>query len=215
MPTSIANFTEEPIEWKHGGMTGVLKPDQVEEFPDSAGNAILNSMGPRGLLRLGFHDNEKERLEELKAKAKEINKQFWIKQIVNFNRQNQIMENEKKAYIDPPKHIVAASEKYGIGLLGPWRAAETEAADSARVKALEGEIGELKEMLAKVMGSIEPKENERVTALKSLYANLKPDEFKQFVEGNTGAILGWPVEVRADLKERWDKDVLEEVWPLE
>ena len=52
-------------------------------------------------------------------------------------------------------------------------------------------------------------------SLKKLYASMDADEFKEFVKENFGTVLGWPEEVREDIKAKWNELIPNESCPLE
>lgn len=211
----IANFTEEEIPWRHGGEAGILKPDEIKEFSDGAANHIFNAMGPRGLLKLKFEEaNNPDLLSELKKKAKTINRQFWERNITNFNRHNETLQNENKAYDHPTKELEQMAEKMGIELKGPWKIKKTEP-DNAEINSLKNEVHELKKMITDMSSGIPEREDAvREATLKSLYAALDTKNFEKFVKMSLGTIIGWPESIQNDIKERWEKDIPDKPYPL-
>lgn len=219
----IANFTEEAMEWKHGGITGILEPGDLKEFKDSVGNHILNAFSPRGLLRLTFEQaNDEAAKPELEEKARRINKEFWIRNITDFNRHNETMKNENKPYVFPPRHIETAAKRMGIPLIGPWKNPEPQepkpdSMDNSRMNALEEKFDRLESLVVKVMKSVagEEEANDESVVLKSLYKSLDADQFEEFVKSSISTIDNWPEDVRADIKARWSKDVPGQPCPVQ
>jgi hypothetical protein len=160
----IANFTPEEVEWKHQGISGIIKPGEVKEFDNARANHILNKWGQRGLLRLQYGDENK--IPEKKAAALKQYKEFWLHQIVVFNRQNEMRKNGNRAFIFPPNGLEKKAEEFGVELIGPWKI--TPPADDKKLKSLEEDNRELRATLQQMQEQMKAQSAQMTTLMEYL-----------------------------------------------
>lgn len=161
----IANFTPDTIKWMHMGQDGVIKPGEIKDFDEARAKHILSAFGPRGLLKLQFGDNP----EEKKAKATEIYKEFWLRQVTRFNQENEARHATNRPYVPPTAQLKGKADELGYELLGPWQMKKTE---SLELSQLRDENAKLKQNLDSVMAQM----NELVSLVKGKEA----ERFKEF-----------------------------------
>jgi hypothetical protein len=202
----IANYTPDEVQWQHVGQIGILKPNDVEEFNDARGNHILNKWGARGLIRTKLHAD----VDEERAKAMKIYKNFWIRQVTIFNRQNEINKNERKAYVSPTPMLRQKAEELGIELIGSWT--YTPPANDAKVTALEKEVSTLKGMLTEMVDAVKslkeapklpiPTDTEKIIGE---FRNMKLADFESWLIDHANVWQDYPQEVRDYAKQKYEK----------
>lgn len=202
----IANYTPDEIQWQHVGQTGFLKPGDVEEFTDARGNHILNKWGARGLIKTGLHaDVTREQERSMK-----IYRNFWIRQITNFNRQNEVNRNENKSYVSPTPILREKAQEMEIELIGSWT--YTPPANDAKVTALEKEVSTLKGMLTEMVDAIRemkaapklpiPTDTEKII---SEFRNMKLADFTNWLIDHSAVWQEYPQDVRDYAKQKYEK----------
>lgn len=148
---AIANFTPDPVNWMHIGITGTLEPDSIQEFDPARENHILNNLGKRGIVAMKYGDDEEEKRKEAMATYKE----FWLRQIQNFNRDNEIRRNENRAFVEPQPDLEKHAKEFGIELIGPWRVAPTDTKDTnSKIKFLQAETDEMRQGMSVLSNNI-------------------------------------------------------------
>lgn len=144
----ICNFTPDAILWMHGGVDGVLKPGDIMECPDPRGRHILNKFDKRGILRLEFGMAPETKREE----AMRVWREFWERQVIYFNQDNERRKNTNREYVEPTKELKEHAQKLGLELVGPWSIHKT---DDAKVQQLKDENEDLKTNLAILTKQVE------------------------------------------------------------
>lgn len=138
----IANFTPEAIEWTHEGITGIIQPGEVKDFPDNRAKFILSKMDRRGLVQMELGDDK----DNCKLKREESMKRyidFWQYNVISFNQNNETRKMENKHYLKAPKHIAKHAEELGIDLVGPWTIKANKSDDPGAIGALQKQIDQL------------------------------------------------------------------------
>ena len=149
----VANYTPDDIDWYHGGANGVIKSGQLKEFESPRANYILNKYGPRGLLRMKWDD----KIDEAQKTAQKRWEEFWTRQIINFNQDNERRMNTQKEYVHPTNQLQEHADRMGIKLVGPWTLRNLPADDSSvramksENEGLRAELNELKEMFKELV----------------------------------------------------------------
>lgn len=218
----IANYTPDEIQWQHVGVIGILKPGDVQEFSDARGNHLLNKWGARGIIRVELHGDQNADRE----KAEKIYKNFWIRQVTTFNRQNEIRKNENRAYEGATDELQRKAQELGLELIGPWK--YVPKTESAEVQALKEENKAIKEELAGVRNMIvemvdlvkELKEKPKVPIAVNTeeiirqFRNLNKANFSEWIFNHAIEFNDFPKEVVDNAKEKWAKLYPDEEWPL-
>lgn len=144
----VGNFTPDPIEWMHIGITGVVKSGETAEMEDGRARHVLNYHARRGLVQMQYGD-------ELEAKKKESLAQwsnFWEHQIVTFNQHNEDQKEKGNRYAKPTDEIKAHADALGLELLQPFRIESKD--DSPQLKILREENVSLKATVEAQTGQI-------------------------------------------------------------
>lgn len=163
---AVGNFTPDDIRWMFQGISGVLKPGDIESGRDrNWENHVLNKWGARGLVRLDFGDNQEAAMNESMRRYE----RFWERQIQIFNENNAQRKNEGKMYLKPNKELQEHAEAFGVKLIGPWTLERTEGSagiqqvgpDKETTKRVDGleekigkvesQVGEIHDMLAQLL----------------------------------------------------------------
>ena len=229
----IANLTPEEVRWTHHGISAVLKPGDKVEFEESRANHILNKYSARGIVKLEWSDDPGY-LEQRKMEAMETWREFWIRQVTNFNQFNESLKHENKPYVRPAEHIVAAAKRIGIDLVGPWQIKDSTNVASAEVLALKQQVSELMNMFktfAPAMvadksqirgenGAASDKELlSKVTAEEARSTQPEPNwdrvvasfkylskkEMPDYHDSNKHLIPSWPDEVQVEYFEKYNR----------
>lgn len=221
----IGNFTPDPIEWMHIGISGTIGPGETVEFGESRAKHVLNKFARRGLVQMQFND-------ELDSKKQESMKQwtnFWEQQIIQFNQHNEDQKEKGNRYARPTEDLKAHAVLLGLELLQPWR---IEAKDSPELKRLQeenialrttvdaqtGQIAEILEMLKK--GQPVPEEvteepvADLVTANRKKYASLSATTMSGWVKNNWEEIQEMPEENRFEIQTKYQA-LYETPFPVE
>ena len=53
----VGNFTPDPIEWMHIGITGVVNPNEIVEMDNARAKHVLNKFARRGLVQMQYGDD--------------------------------------------------------------------------------------------------------------------------------------------------------------
>lgn len=133
----LVNYTPDPVSWIHGGSNGTMRSGELVEFDRARANYLVTKFGPRGIQRLKFGDDP----EKAKADAMRIWKQFWTRQVVVFNQDNERRQNTNREYVHPTEELEDHATRLGIKLVGPWTLRDT---DDSAVRLLRDENETLK-----------------------------------------------------------------------
>lgn len=143
----VGNFTPDPIEWMHIGITGVIEPGETVEMDEGRARHILNKFAVRGLIQMQFGDE----MEGKKKESMRLWVNFWEMQITSFNQHNEDQKEKGNRYARPPVELIEKAKTLGLELLQPWRIEKT---DDKIVKALQAENVELKATVETQSGQI-------------------------------------------------------------
>lgn len=112
------NVTKEPFDYTYGGLNYRIEAGKRKKVSEAEGNHALNAIGSRGLTRLVFDDDGKSINEEqIEKDALERNREFKIRQINNYNFQNQERKASGKSYNPPTAEVRRYAVELGIALL--------------------------------------------------------------------------------------------------
>jgi hypothetical protein len=112
------NVTKEPFDYTYGGLNYRIEAGKRKQVSEAEGNHALNAIGSRGLKRLVFDDDGKSINEEqIEKDALERSREFKIRQINNYNFQNQERKASGKSYNPPTAEVRRYAVELGIALL--------------------------------------------------------------------------------------------------
>jgi hypothetical protein len=201
----IANLTPEDLPWTHIGVQGIIHSGQILEMEDSRARHVLNKMEARGLLRLDFGDNQ----EEKKALAQQTYIDFWVKQITNFNQDQERRKNTNRETIYPSKQLLDKAKELGVEILGPWAYKPSENTEMTRMQK---ENSDLKVQLAMVIQRLDDLAKGGVNvstpeAMKSIEEKVQQAAKKPAFEPKVEAvqIQDDPLGVTVPFSEEFDK----------
>ena len=162
--TVVFNPTNEDLRGFKGGIEYNFPkfPDKGHKvkLDDAAAAHLLNHLGPRGLCKLEYGDEEKE--DEIGAGGLKRNADFKEKQIAAYNHHNEFNKQQGHAYVEPTSDIKRYAEELGKELFAPYtpdtdkekRIAEllTErSGQSEKIEKQSEEIKSLSENMEKMM----------------------------------------------------------------
>lgn len=128
------NPTSEDMQFSYGGLSYTLNAGKRMKVEEAMGRHVLNNLTSRGMSRLFFDDDGKSINEEQIAKdAVERNRDFKIRQVVNYNERNERRKASGQPYDVPTKEVKKYAIELGLQLLQPYVMAEGE----------KGQIGKL------------------------------------------------------------------------
>jgi hypothetical protein len=146
----------------------------------------------------------------MQKEAMKIWTRFWERQIVVFNRHNETLENENKAYVSPPDHIREHAERLGISLVGPWKLKPTQDAEVERIQRenadLKKDVEELKTNLKDMIELIKEERNLKVTEKQSYlrqFVNRSKSNYRAWVNTNAEMVAEWPAEILEEVRIKW------------
>jgi len=152
---AVGNFTPDDLQWRFQGRSGWIKPGEIVKDRDRAWeNHVLDKMGPRGLVKLDYGDDN----EKAKALSMQLYEEFWLKQIRVFNEMNEQQKNEGRQYSPPSKQLREKADLFDIELVGPWKLRSKAASggeeratpDAQRVKGLESRVDGIETQLGEI-----------------------------------------------------------------
>lgn len=130
----LFNPTNEDFDYTYGGLSYRVEAGKKKKVNESEGNHVLNALGSRGMTRLVFDDEGKSINEEQIAEdARQRNREFKERQIVNYNYRNEERKASGKPYDPPTKEVRKYAVELGIALLKPYEMATGELAQVAKV----------------------------------------------------------------------------------
>jgi len=122
------------------GRNFFLEPDSKTKVDDACGKHVLNEFSQRGLCSLDYGDED--RVEEIAEAGREANQAFKIKQIEDYNQQNEARKATGLPFNIPTKKLLAYAKELSLVLSQPYKVDDTVA---KRSKELEAENIELKD----------------------------------------------------------------------
>jgi FtsZ-binding cell division protein ZapB len=139
----VANFTPDPILWKHMGITGTIpglkegSTNHVVEMDNARARHILNAFEKIGLVQMQFGDDPELKEKESMAQYQ----RFWEHQIEVFNQNNEQQKEQGNRYSKPTDLLELKAKELGLELKKPWM---VPVKDDAVMKTLRDENAELK-----------------------------------------------------------------------
>jgi hypothetical protein len=154
---TLFNPTNEDFEMQYAGISIGLKSGQKEIFAIKCATHLLNAYGQRGLTSLTYGSDE----EKVAKDAIQRNKDFKLKQVVEYNQRNESRKSMQLGYLPPSDSVKKYAIELGLKLLEPYAVRDEERAGISETKreneALKEEMAELKAMMKQLMKK-EPKE---------------------------------------------------------
>jgi len=226
MSTTLFNPTSEDLAAQHIGVTTTIKkfPEKghMVLVDDAKARHILNILAPRGLTTLDYGDEGDEKKKKA-AEGRTRNKEFKIKQIVDFNQLQQQNEAKKIEYSYPSKALKDYSDELGLDLIRPYELPNLEKGkikklkeeienkdvkleeQTQQMKAMQSQISELADIVKKVIKSepepVKLKENEEVLRFRQ----LNKSQFTAWMKKNWNEILKYPVQIQDEIHTRHEK----------
>jgi hypothetical protein len=174
------NPTNEDLHLTYGGLNYTVPAGKRLKVEEPMGNHALNAMGSRGLTKLVFDDDGKSINEEkIEKDAVERNREFKIKQVVNYNERNERRKAAGQAYDTPTQTVRRYAAEIGIDLLLPYTMAEGE----------RGQIGTLTRQNEEQKQQIE-QQNREMKEMREMLASIKSDLSGGFVKVKTEKVAG-------------------------
>ncbi len=232
----VANWTPDPINWMHMGITGAIpgykegSHDHIVEMDDARAKHILNEFAKIGLVQMRFGDDPKIK----RAESIALYNRFWEHQITTFNQGNEQQKEQGNRYNRPTDLLSAKAEEFDLELRQPWKVPKKADAD---IQALRDEnaalrvankeqgkqIAQILEMLkaGNVPGQPEPEgvletpELEGVVAAnRKKYASLAEKTMKGWLKNNWDEVQAMPEENQFEIKTKY-QELYETPFPAE
>jgi len=223
MSTTLFNPTNEVLEAQHIGVT-----TRINKYPekghmvlvdDAKARHLLNILAPRGLTTLDYGD-EGEAKKKKAAEGRKRNKEFKIKQIVDFNQLQQQNEAKKIPYSYPTKQLKGYSDEVGLDLIAPYELPNLEKKKISKLKeevqekdakleeqsqamaTMQKQIADLTNLVKTVMKDDLPEEKLGVDEEVLKFKALNKPQFIAWMKKNWDDIPTYPVQIRDEIQER-------------
>ena len=161
---TLWNPTNENFAMQFEGRMYYLKPDERVKVSEPCGKHLLTGFGPRGLTSLEYGDEP--RMEQIRADALKLNRDFKLRQVVEYNRRNESRKQMNLAFLIPPEHIREYAKELGIDLLAPYSVREEE---NARIQQLQ----DVNEKLSKALDSRDQLLAEQTSSMRAMMERLE------------------------------------------
>lgn len=140
MSIVLYNPTNEMFRVTFGGRSFKLEPDSKTKVDDACGRHVLNEYSQRGLCSLDYGDEGT--IEKIAAAGRTANEAFKVKQIEDYNQQNEARKAIGLPFNPATKKLLEYAEELSLVLSQPYKVSDTVA---KRSKELEAENVELKD----------------------------------------------------------------------
>ena len=97
----VGNFTPDPIDWMHIGITGTIEPGETAEMDEGRARHILNKFARRGLVQMQFGDEPGDKKKE----SIKLWTSFWEQQITAFNQHNEDQKEKENGDVFNPRWV--------------------------------------------------------------------------------------------------------------
>ena len=229
----VGNFTPDPIEWMHIGITGVVGPGEIVEMDTSRAKHVLNKFARRGLVQMQYGDDA----EGKKKESMGLWTHFWEFQIVQFNQHNEDQKEKGNRYARPTPELLEKAKILGLGLLQPWRIESKESPELKRLQeenialkaTVETQTGQIQEILDMLKAgkeipespakteTIEPPGEDPLDVVavnRKKYLSLSANTMSGWIKNNWEEIGGMPEENRFEIQTRYE-DLYQTPFPAE
>lgn len=154
---------------QYAGISLTMKAGEKQMYEIACAKHLLNGFGPRGLTSLAYGADE----EKIGTEARERNKEFKKRQIIEYNQRNENRKAMGLGYLPPTREVKKYAIELGLELLEPYAIREEErgalAEGKQRIAALENQLNAQNRQMAELM--------EKMNSLLS--AQQKPEAEKQ------------------------------------
>lgn len=161
----IWNPTNETLVMQFEGRTYTMPPNDRQKVTEPCGKHLLTGYGQRGLTSLEYGDDE----IIIGEQAKERNREFKLKQVVDYNQRNEARKQMNLSYINPPAQIKQYARDIGIEIIAPF-SVRTE--ENARIQQLE----DINKSLAGALEEERTERNRMSEMMNSIMAKLESAE---------------------------------------
>jgi len=152
MSVVLYNPTNEIMRVTFGGRNFKLDPESKTKVTDACGRHVLNEYSQRGLCSLDYGDESKE--AEIAEAGRETNKAFKIKQIEEYNQQNEARKAIGLPFNPATKTLIAYAQELSLVLSQPYKVDDTVARRSKELEAeninLRDQIGHMQTQMIKL-----------------------------------------------------------------
>jgi len=176
----VFNPTNEDMSAFKGGIEHRFPAGCQIRHTDAVSNHILNNLGPRGLMKLEFGDDD-AKVKKIAEAGIELNREFKTRQITSYNHNNEFNKQNGHPYLEPSKQIKAYAEELGYELFAPYT---PDTAKEARIAALLTEKGEMAGQIEDQAGQIKALSDNMETMMEKMSAFMdggKKDDKDAFV----------------------------------
>jgi hypothetical protein len=142
------NPTNEDFDMQYAGVSLTLKSGEERAMEINCAKHLLNGFGQRGLTSLVYGCDEKTK-KSIGDAAIKRNYDFKVKQVVDYNQNNERRQMQKMSYVEPTTHVVQYARELKIKLLEPYAQRDAERGD---ISNLQQENSQLKGQISDLMG---------------------------------------------------------------
>jgi len=213
MSIVVWNPTNEVMVAQYVGEHTEIKPDSKLKMDDARAKHVLNELGPRGLCRLEYGDDEKK----IGEAGRKRHEDFMRKQVMNYNQLNEGRRQQNMPYIEPPDLIKEYSKILGIGIIEPYNIKDTEREELASLRKMVADQSKQNEdLMATINRLLEAKESgetidpttetaeEKAIGKNRLeYNRLHKGTFKGWIKNNKERIGAWPEENLTEIRTKY------------
>lgn len=229
MAIILFNPTHEVMKTQYIGEDVVIPPApdprHKMRVDDARGRHVLNVLGPKGLVTLEYGDEGQGELKKAEE-GRQRNKDFWRKQVMDFNQLNDQRQAQRLPYIAPMPEVREASARLGIRLIEPYSTTDeatkvtqgmAEKLDAKERELIEtkgalanlerkfSEMGEMMKALLAAQGKAAEPAPSEWDDLKVKVKTINGKHLQNWVASNFNQIQGYPADVQAFIRERWEK----------
>lgn len=223
----VANWTPDPINWMHMGITGTIpgykegSDAHIVEMDDARAKHILNEFAKIGLVQMQFGDDPKVKKKESIA----LYNRFWEHQITTFNQGNEQQKEQGNRYNRPTELLSAKADEFDLELRQPWKIPKKADAD---IQALRDENAALRvankeqgKQIAQILKMLKvgktpemPKPDDVVVVNRKKYVSLAEKTMKGWLKNNWDEIQAMPEENRFEIQTKY-QELYETPFPAE
>jgi hypothetical protein len=233
MSKILYNPTNEELRTMYVGEDVILAPEAMVKVDDQRGRQVLNVLAPRGLVELEFGDDAdnfagKRRKAEI---GRERNRAFKRKQVMDFNAINDRQQQRRLPYLTPEPFLKEYARELGLELYEPYSSKNQEGQATAELlqkvqekddmisemrkanEAMQNEISEMRRIMQKLLvtsanaggngdGAEKKDDWEDV---RRVYKGINRTHFANWVGRNFEIIQGYPADIQAEIKEKFER----------
>lgn len=231
MAMVILNPTDDPVKVTWGGIDYVFEPDCRDRVEDSMGRQVIHNYGARGLVSLEYGDEGERETEKIKEGRRRWN-EFWTKQCVMHNQNNEQRQQTQRPFVEPQPDVIKHAKRLGIKLIQPYRLEDSSSKQISMLMEqneqlrkeigkkdgalanLQSQVSDLTQNFKKLLSLAGEKKTEKVNpddngddkidldSFRSTYSRMNKKTFINWVVRNWEEIQAYPELVKADLSEK-------------